>query len=245
MDVGARLQSFQKHLSQMQKPTRGQPLLPGEPATCPHSRCRNRQGSSRWGCPVYQGCAGCLPRLRQGAPVTVTWGRSPPPEAGALTHGSQETLRGAGGRLCDAQDATPERGPPPAQRHSWPLLLAGSACGPGPAGSDQAQGWKCPRRRWLPVWTWGAGGQEEVASLAPPANIPRLFRGRRSPGPRAGSRAREAQRACIWGPGGTAPSPPPRPCIQSDGSSWCLCPQQEQSLEMPGPRLPAQEVRQV
>ena len=46
--------------------------------------------------------------------MTVTWGRLPPPEAGALTHGPWESLQGAGRRLCDTQDATPEHGPPPA-----------------------------------------------------------------------------------------------------------------------------------
>lgn len=56
----------------------------------------------------------------------------------------------------------------------WPLLLAGSTCGPGPAGSDQAQGWKCPRRCWLPVWTWGAGVRRRWLHWRPP-QTPRVF----------------------------------------------------------------------
>ena len=163
--MGARLQSFQKHLSQTQKSTRVRPLLRGEPATVPPWR-RNRQGSSRWGCPVYRECAGCLPQLGQDAPVTVTWGRSPP-EAGALPRGPQETLWGAGRRLCEAQaDATSERGPPPApsprdtlglccpQRarvvHGWRAVTepqAGSA--PAIAGSLCRPGEERVGRRWL------------------------------------------------------------------------------------------------
>lgn len=95
----------------------------------------------------------------------------PPQEAGPLPHGPQETLRGAGGRRCEAQaDATPERRPPPAPSARDTL---GLCC---PQGARVVHSWWAvaePKAGSalhcrLPVWTWGGTGGEEVASPVSP-----------------------------------------------------------------------------
>ena len=226
MDVGARLQSFQKHLSQMQKPTRVQLPLLGEPATAPPPPVKEPSGIFKVGvsslsrvcwlaAPAGTGYPGDSD-LREIPPR----GRAPATRAPGNPPGSgREALRGSS--RCHPRARASSRAKCP--RHSWPLLSTGSTCGPQLAGSGRAQGRKCPP---LPAPCvdlgrngWGGGGFSGA-----PTNIPCLFRGKRTPHPQAGSRARGAQRASTRGPGGDTPGPPPRPCVQRDGSSWCLCP---------------------
>ena len=98
----------------------------------------------------------------------------------------------------------------------WPLLSAGSACGPGPAGSDQAEGWKCSRRCWLPAWTLGSRGSGGggLTGAPPPANIPHLFRGRRSPPPALGAEPDPPKEHASGAQGGQLPARLPGPAYR-------------------------------
>lgn len=199
-------------------------------------RCRNQQG---YNCPFL----GSLPRpppvkepsgifkvlsslsrvcwlaapAGQDTLVTVTAG-DPPPEAGPPPHGPQETLRGAGGRHCEAQaDATPgARGlpSPKCPRHSWP-------CHTGSTWSTAGGQWLSPRPEVPPIASSLCGpGEERVGGgggfSGAPTNIPCLFRGKRTPlTPKLGAEPEAPKEhppvAQVWGHSGPPlPGPAPR-----------------------------------